>query len=268
MFQQCDGPGCSGLPCEIDPSKHEVNQCSQDNPPGAGGATFCVVGVPKGVLSTIVVFSKNGGSSGSGYSKPKQTSYNAKGNDEAVEELSYSSETPQRSSTISSTSTSSSAVPSSSAHHTSTYNSPTVASSTVISSTSISSTSISSTSISSTSISSTYVPSIYIPSTYNTSTPISSTHISPTHIPSIYIPSSYKPSTQYSHNSSSIHVAFYPSATISGSVASATQNGTITTHEAPKPSEINIVEQSSPATSIAVSSFALLITFGGAAMLF
>ncbi|CCX05478.1 Similar to Uncharacterized protein YMR244W; acc. no. Q04018 [Pyronema omphalodes CBS 100304] len=56
---ECDG-ACSGLPCEIDPSKHQVNECSQKNTPGAGGANFCVVGVPKGVTATIVVFSKEG----------------------------------------------------------------------------------------------------------------------------------------------------------------------------------------------------------------
>ncbi|KAI5821195.1 hypothetical protein BZA77DRAFT_2305 [Pyronema omphalodes] len=56
---ECDG-ACSGLPCEIDPSKHQVNECSQKNAPGAGGANFCVVGVPKGVTATIVVFSKEG----------------------------------------------------------------------------------------------------------------------------------------------------------------------------------------------------------------
>ncbi|KAF8253865.1 hypothetical protein K440DRAFT_592531 [Wilcoxina mikolae CBS 423.85] len=87
---ECDGE-CSGLPCEIDPNKHSVNECSQHNAPGAGGANFCVVGVPKGVTATFVVFPKDGGDSGDikvakpkpkPQSQPKPQTYNKGGVDE------------------------------------------------------------------------------------------------------------------------------------------------------------------------------------------
>lgn len=58
---ECDGDGCNGLPCAIDPSKHSVNQCSRSETTGAGGATFCVVTVPKGAKANIVVFETDGG---------------------------------------------------------------------------------------------------------------------------------------------------------------------------------------------------------------
>lgn len=64
---ECNGKGCQGLPCYIDPAEHDVNEISQDNPPGAGGANFCVVSVPKGSAANIVVFNRSTG-------KPVQTS--------------------------------------------------------------------------------------------------------------------------------------------------------------------------------------------------
>ncbi|KAL8793456.1 MAG: hypothetical protein Q9195_003939 [Heterodermia aff. obscurata] len=58
----CDGD-CNGLPCAIDPNKHQVNEIDGSNTDGAGGATFCVVTVPKGATANFVVF--EGGMSGS-----------------------------------------------------------------------------------------------------------------------------------------------------------------------------------------------------------
>ncbi|KAI5797977.1 hypothetical protein DFH27DRAFT_96443 [Peziza echinospora] len=67
---ECSG-SCNGLPCEIDPSKHKVNELSQKNPPGAGGANFCVVSVAKGSSATLVIFKKDG-KSGGGEDSPKE----------------------------------------------------------------------------------------------------------------------------------------------------------------------------------------------------
>ena len=57
----CDGD-CNGLPCAIDPAKHNVNEMDGGNTIGAGGANFCVVTVPKGATANFVVF--EGGLSG------------------------------------------------------------------------------------------------------------------------------------------------------------------------------------------------------------
>lgn len=59
---ECNG-NCGGLPCEIDPAIHDVNEVSQMKGPGAGGASFCVVSIPKGSSANLVIF-KVGGSSG------------------------------------------------------------------------------------------------------------------------------------------------------------------------------------------------------------
>lgn len=56
---ECDG-NCGGLPCEIDPAKHQVNEVSQMKGAGAGGANFCVVSVPKGSTAKLVVFGGDG----------------------------------------------------------------------------------------------------------------------------------------------------------------------------------------------------------------
>ena len=60
----CDGPGCNGLPCAIDPSQNQINEMVGSNTDGAGGANFCVVTVPPGVNANYVVF--NGALSGAG----------------------------------------------------------------------------------------------------------------------------------------------------------------------------------------------------------
>ncbi|MCJ1418390.1 hypothetical protein MMC32_004737 [Xylographa parallela] len=52
----CNGPGCNGLPCAIDPSQNSINEMVGSNTDGAGGANFCVVTVPSGVTANFVVF--------------------------------------------------------------------------------------------------------------------------------------------------------------------------------------------------------------------
>ncbi|MCJ1322118.1 hypothetical protein MMC15_007463 [Xylographa vitiligo] len=52
----CNGPGCNGLPCAIDPSQNAINEMVGSNTDGAGGANFCVVTVPSGVTANFVVF--------------------------------------------------------------------------------------------------------------------------------------------------------------------------------------------------------------------
>jgi hypothetical protein len=63
---ECDGPGCNGLPCAIDPAKNKVNEMIGSSSNGAGGGAFCVVTVPKGVTATFVVFDESGGHGNSG----------------------------------------------------------------------------------------------------------------------------------------------------------------------------------------------------------
>ncbi|KUL90385.1 hypothetical protein ZTR_02043 [Talaromyces verruculosus] len=72
-----DGAGCNGLPCKIDPSVNALNEVtSPDSSDGAGGASFCVVTVPKGQTANIVVF--NAGSSDTGSSSSSSTSSSSK----------------------------------------------------------------------------------------------------------------------------------------------------------------------------------------------
>ncbi|ERF75280.1 hypothetical protein EPUS_00072 [Endocarpon pusillum Z07020] len=59
---ECDGEGCNGLPCAIDPAKNKVNEMIGSSSDGAGGGAFCVVTVPKGVTASFVVFDESGGS--------------------------------------------------------------------------------------------------------------------------------------------------------------------------------------------------------------
>jgi Beta-glucosidase (SUN family) len=57
----CDGGGCNGLPCEIDPSKNPIGAVtSPDAAVGAGDAAFCVVTVPSGGKANIEVFDLSG----------------------------------------------------------------------------------------------------------------------------------------------------------------------------------------------------------------
>lgn len=73
---ECDGDGCNGLPCGIDPAKHKVNECTSSTNPGAGGANFCVVTVPKGTKANVVVFEAGKddgvGNDGQANDKPSQ----------------------------------------------------------------------------------------------------------------------------------------------------------------------------------------------------
>jgi hypothetical protein len=64
---ECDGEGCNGLPCAIDPAENKVNEMVGSSSNGAGGGAFCVVTVPKGVTANFVVFD---GSGGTGHSAP------------------------------------------------------------------------------------------------------------------------------------------------------------------------------------------------------
>jgi hypothetical protein len=72
----CEGEGCNGLPCKIDPAVHAVNEMEGSSTDGAGGAAFCVVTVPSGNKANIVVFegSSSGSSSSSSSSAPASSS--------------------------------------------------------------------------------------------------------------------------------------------------------------------------------------------------
>jgi hypothetical protein len=67
---ECDGGGCNGLPCAIDPSQNHVNECVGSSTSGAGGGAFCVVTVPQGSKANIVVYGQGGPSGNSGKSSP------------------------------------------------------------------------------------------------------------------------------------------------------------------------------------------------------
>ncbi|KAK1146566.1 hypothetical protein N8T08_002996 [Aspergillus melleus] len=86
---ECEGDGCNGLPCKIDPAVNSVNEMIGSSEDGAGGATFCVVTVPKGEKAHIVVFDKGGSSSG--------------GDDESSSSSSSVSSAPAPTSTVEST---------------------------------------------------------------------------------------------------------------------------------------------------------------------
>uniref|UniRef100_A0A060T760 ARAD1B17314p n=1 Tax=Blastobotrys adeninivorans TaxID=409370 RepID=A0A060T760_BLAAD len=58
----CDDGDCNGTPCEIDPSKMDVNQVkSADSADGAGDGAFCVVTANKGKKARIEVFGVDSG---------------------------------------------------------------------------------------------------------------------------------------------------------------------------------------------------------------
>ena len=60
---QCNGGGCVGLPCSIDPSQNGVNEMVGSSTIGAGGAAFCVVTVPAGSSASYVITGPGGSSS-------------------------------------------------------------------------------------------------------------------------------------------------------------------------------------------------------------
>ncbi|OAG36509.1 hypothetical protein AYO21_09316 [Fonsecaea monophora] len=61
----CPNGGCTGLPCEIDPTQNKVNGMVGSSSTGAGGGAFCVVTVAKGSTANFVVFNAGGDTSGS-----------------------------------------------------------------------------------------------------------------------------------------------------------------------------------------------------------
>ncbi|KAJ5131168.1 uncharacterized protein N7515_007207 [Penicillium bovifimosum] len=70
----CEGDGCEGLPCKIDPAVNDVNEMVGDDIfAGAGGAKGCVVTIPKGQTAHIVVFEKESDGSTSSETIPVST---------------------------------------------------------------------------------------------------------------------------------------------------------------------------------------------------
>ncbi|PGH11027.1 hypothetical protein AJ80_07303 [Polytolypa hystricis UAMH7299] len=102
---ECEG--CNGLPCEIDPSVNDVNEVTGSGTNGAGGASFCVVTVPKGSSANIVVFDVGGSKDGGNQGKDKEDEEEAEPtpSPEPSEEPTTSSEPPPEPTTSSSSST-------------------------------------------------------------------------------------------------------------------------------------------------------------------
>ncbi|KAJ5975607.1 hypothetical protein N7481_009314 [Penicillium waksmanii] len=72
---ECEGGGCNGLPCKIDPSTMSINHMEGSSiMTGAGGATGCTVTVPKGSTAHIVVWDVDGSDSDSGSSSSETVS--------------------------------------------------------------------------------------------------------------------------------------------------------------------------------------------------
>ncbi|GLA48300.1 hypothetical protein AnigIFM63604_003445 [Aspergillus niger] len=147
---ECEGDGCNGLPCKIDPSVNGVNEMTGDSSVGAGGASFCVVTVPKGGKANVVVFDKDGGDSTSVPVSSSSVSSVVVSSSASTSSTSTSSIVPTTSSTPTSVSTSTSTSTSTS----SSTPTPTPSSTT----TTISSTTLSSSSTITTSSSSSITP--------------------------------------------------------------------------------------------------------------
>jgi Beta-glucosidase (SUN family) len=73
---ECDGGGCNGLPCAINPSVNGVNEMVGSSTNGAGGGAFCVVTVPEGVNANFVITGSGGSGSGPGSSPWSSSSAN------------------------------------------------------------------------------------------------------------------------------------------------------------------------------------------------
>ncbi|PYI11851.1 hypothetical protein BO78DRAFT_425728 [Aspergillus sclerotiicarbonarius CBS 121057] len=136
---ECEGDGCNGLPCKIDPAVNGVNEMIGANTDGAGGAAFCVVTVPKGGKANIVVFDKEGDSSSVPVSSSSSTVSSSVSSVVSTSSTSTSSIIPTTSSTstsISTISTTSTPTPSSTSTSTSTSSTTTSTTSSTISTTS------------------------------------------------------------------------------------------------------------------------------------
>ncbi|KAL2220707.1 putative SUN domain protein [Thermoascus aurantiacus ATCC 26904] len=109
---ECEGGGCNGLPCKIDPAENGVNEVTgSSGGAGAGGGKFCVVTVPPGGKAKINVFEKAGSRSSSTSSTPTPTpsSTSSSSSSTSTSTSTLSSKTSSTStSTATSTSTSSS----------------------------------------------------------------------------------------------------------------------------------------------------------------
>ncbi|CAG8426205.1 unnamed protein product [Penicillium salamii] len=138
---ECEGDGCKGLPCKIDPAVNSVNEMIGDPFTGAGGATGCVVTVPKGETAHIVVFEK-GGSGGSSSETISVPTSSATSSSSSSSSSSTSTSTSTPTPTPTSTSTSTTETPTSTPTSTST---PTPSSTSTATATSTSSSSSSST---------------------------------------------------------------------------------------------------------------------------
>ncbi|KAE8375192.1 hypothetical protein BDV26DRAFT_283684 [Aspergillus bertholletiae] len=107
---ECEGDGCNGLPCKIDPAVNGVNEITGSSSKGAGDGAFCVVTVPKGEKANIVVFERSGSSGGgSSSSTTVSTSSSTVSSSSTVKTTSSTSTTSSSSTT---TTTTTSAIPS------------------------------------------------------------------------------------------------------------------------------------------------------------
>lgn len=103
----CDGDGCNGLPCRIDPSTMGVNEMdAPDVFTGAGGATGCVVTVPSGAKANIVVFDTSGGSSSETVSASTSSASKSSSSSTSAPTTTSTTETPTSTSTSASSTTS------------------------------------------------------------------------------------------------------------------------------------------------------------------
>ncbi|KGO76602.1 Uncharacterized protein PITC_091250 [Penicillium italicum] len=149
---ECEGDGCNGLPCKIDPAVNDVNEMIGTPFVGAGGATGCVVTIPKGETAHIVVFEKEGNGS------------------TLSETIEVSTSTPATTSSSRSSSSSSTSTSTTSTTSTRTSTSTSSSSSTTTTTTSTSTTSTSTTSTSTTSTTTSTSTSTPTPTLTSTST--------------------------------------------------------------------------------------------------